>query len=263
LEAEAEAETATATVATRETRIKQQTIGDDPIKRMTWSLGSDNKIRYPGRVKMLFDYLGLTIAGDEDYESFRKAAVEFVRMVKENSEQVEDMLRDFITNQELRVQKGEIKRVTIVNYIKAVKSFCQMNRIARFIEWTLISKGLPSGRKPANDRAPTAEELVRLIGSDDLRLKLIICIMASSGIRIGAWNYLKIKHITPIRKGDVTLAWIVVYADQYIGKSKQYNTLISPEAYQVLQEYITSRKSAGEKIDGELGRAGHMADDEY
>jgi hypothetical protein len=48
-----------------------------------------------------------------------------------------------------------------------------MNKISRFIEWTIISKGLPSTRALANDRAPTADELGKLIG-DDLRLKIII-----------------------------------------------------------------------------------------
>jgi hypothetical protein len=223
---------------------------DDPIKRMIWSLGPDNKTRYPGRLKIVLDYLGLTKPRDEDYEALRIAAVEFVKMVKENPEGVEDKLRDFITSQEQRVQNGEIKRITIRNYIKAVKTFCTMNRIARLIEWTLISKGLPSGKAFANDRAPTAEELKKLIG-DDLRLKVIICIMTSCGIRVGAWNYLKVKHITPIRKGDVTLAWMVVYAEQYRGKSKQYSTLITPEAYHYLQEYLALRTAAGEKITGE------------
>lgn len=50
---------------------------------------------------------------------------------------------------------------------------CGMNKISRFIEWTIISKGLPSTRALANDRAPTADELGKLIG-DDLRLKIII-----------------------------------------------------------------------------------------
>ena len=81
-------------------RTRTSTIVDDPIKRMTWSLGPDNKTRYPGRLKMVLDYIGLTRTGDEDYESLRIAALEFVKMVKENPERVEDMLRDFITYQE-------------------------------------------------------------------------------------------------------------------------------------------------------------------
>ena len=107
---------------------------DDPIARMIWSLQPDNKARYPKRFKVVLDYLGLTKPGDENYEALRIAAIEFVKMVKGNPEKVEDRLRDFITSQEQRVQNGEIKRITIRNYIKAVKTFCVMNRIARLIE---------------------------------------------------------------------------------------------------------------------------------
>jgi len=109
---------------------------------------------------------------------------------------------------------------------------------------------LPSTRAPANDRAPTADELGKLIG-DDLRLKVIICIMSASGIRLGAWLYLKVKHITSIKRGDVTLAMMKLYAGQYRGKSKEYQTLITPEAWQVFQEYLASPTAAGEILTGE------------
>ena len=38
---------------------------------MIWSLGPDNKTRYPGRLKMVFDHLGLNSAtiGNEDQNS--------------------------------------------------------------------------------------------------------------------------------------------------------------------------------------------------
>ena len=199
---------------------------------------------------MVLDFLRLTKPEDEDYEALRIAAVEFVKIVRENPELVEDKLRNFITYQHHRVENEEIKPVTIRNYIKAVKLFCEMNRIASFIEWRLISKGLPRGRASGSDRAPTAEELRRLIG-DDLRLKVIVCIMSACGIRVGAWNYLKVKHITPIQRGNTTLATMKVYAEQDVGKRREYQTLITPEAYEAVQEYLASRTAAGEKITGD------------
>jgi hypothetical protein len=37
--------------------------------------------------------------------------------------------------------------------------------------------------------------------------------MASSGIRVGAWDFLKWKHIIPIQKnGQVIAAKLIVYA---------------------------------------------------
>jgi len=63
--------------------------------------------------------------------------------------------------------------------------------------WKKISKGVPTGRKSTNDRAPTNEEILKLTDYPDRRIKAIVYTMVSSGIRIGAWDYLKWKHVTP------------------------------------------------------------------
>ncbi|HKO64280.1 MAG TPA: hypothetical protein VJU13_03695 [Candidatus Nitrosocosmicus sp.] len=43
--------------------------------------------------------------------------------------------------------------------IKAIKLFVDMNFDNPVINWKKVSKGIPSGRKAANDRAPTISEL--------------------------------------------------------------------------------------------------------
>jgi len=73
------------------------------------------------------------------------------------------------------------------------------------LSWKKIARGLAKVRKAANDRAPTLEELRQLVEYPDRRIKPIIHTMASSGIRIGAWDYLKWKHITQLtnQNGEV------------------------------------------------------------
>jgi hypothetical protein len=61
-----------------------------------------------------------------------------------------------------------------------------MNSGAPIINWKRIIRGVPSGRKAANDRAPTLEEIRKLSEYPDRRIKPIVYIMASSGIRIGS-----------------------------------------------------------------------------
>ena len=73
--------------------------------------------------------------------------------------------------------------------------------------------------------------------------------MLSSGIRLGAWDYLKWKHIIPIYGSnsdgkDVKAAKIIVYA----GEDEEYFSFITPEAYVSLKEWMDFRQSYGEKI---------------
>jgi len=81
------------------------------------------------------------------------------------------------------------------------------------IPWKKITMGLPRIREAANDTAHTIKETKKLIEYPDRRIKSIILVMASSGIRIEAWDYLKRKHVTPIKneKGQIIAAKIIVY----------------------------------------------------
>jgi len=107
-------------------------------------------------------------------------------------------------------------------------------------------QGLPRVREAANDRAPTIEETKKLIEYPDRRIKSIILVMASSGIRIGAWDYLQWKHVTPIKneKGKMIAAKIIVYA----GDIEEYYSFVTPEAYNCLSEWMDFRASFGENI---------------
>jgi integrase len=76
-----------------------------------------------------------------------------------------------------------------------------------------ISRGLLRAKNYSDDRIPTIEEIRKLLEYPDRRLKAIIYTMASSGIRLGAWDYLKWGHIRPIKNdGKVVAAKIIVYA---------------------------------------------------
>jgi hypothetical protein len=70
--------------------------------------------------------------------------------------------------------------------------------------------------------------------------------MVSSGIRLGAWDYLRWGHIQPIYNNrEIIAAKILVY----VGEEEQYFTYISPEAYQALADWMNFRKKSGENIN--------------
>ena len=79
------------------------------------------------------------------------------------------------------------------NYVKSIKLFCEMADIP--ISWKKITRGLPKGKKYADDRIPTIEEIQKLVEYPDRRIKPIIYTMASSGMRLGAWDYPKWRDI--------------------------------------------------------------------
>jgi hypothetical protein len=70
-----------------------------------------------------------------------------------------------------------------------------------------VRLGLPKSRDSANDRAPTIEEIKKLVEYPDRRIKVIASVMISSGIRLGAWDYFGWKNVIPIldEKGEITL----------------------------------------------------------
>jgi hypothetical protein len=117
------------------------------------------------------------------------------------------------------------------------------------IPWKKITRGLPRPREAANDRAPTIEEIQILVKYPDRRIKSIVYTMCSSGIRIGAWDFLKWKHIIPIKDSEdkVIAAKIIVYA----GDIEQYFSFITSETYNALKEWMEFRMSYGEKITEE------------
>ena len=54
------------------------------------------------------------------------------------------------------------------------------------------------------------------------------------GIRLGAWDYLRWRHIEPIRReGKLVVAKMVVYA----GDEEQYISFLSPEVYTELEKW--------------------------
>lgn len=107
---------------------------------------------------------------------------------------------------------------------------------------------MPRGRIFASDRAPTIEEIRKIIEYPDSRIKCIVFTMISSGIRIGAWDNLRWKDVKPIEdeNGRVLAAKLTVYA----GDPEEYYSFITPEAYSALKEWMKFRGSYGENIDG-------------
>jgi integrase len=216
-------------------------IATDPIAVFLYAVKSpESKRQYPRRFKMFLDFLGFG-------GSLEEQAKEFLRYAKQNPEWVQNSLIQFVSYQNDRAKRGEISVSTIPNYYRATKLFCEMNDIV--VGWKKIARGMARVRKAANDRAPTLAEIQRLIEYPDRRIKPIVYTMVSSGIRIGAWEYLQWKHVSPMTnaKGEIIAAKLLIYA----GDAEEYYGFITPESYNSLKDWMDFRASYGENISGE------------
>lgn len=212
--------------------------GLDPWTLFTYAMKAPmTRDRYQTRVAKFFDFIGVQGASTEE------KARNFATRGKGDNSWAFDCVIRFAYFQKQRVDKKEITGATVRNYVKSIKLFCEMADVQ--IQWKKITRGLPRGRKYADDRIPTLEEIRKLVEYPDRRIKAIVYTMASSGIRIGAWDYLRWGHIRPIeRDGKVIAAKMIVYAEE----DEEYFTFISSQSWEALRNWIDTRQAAGETV---------------
>ena len=190
-------------------------------------------------MKKFFDFIEFEIY-DKDIES---KCNKFAEKSKDNTNWTLSQIIRFLQYQKERVENKEITSGTLKNFVKSLKVFCEMADIS--IPWKKITRGLPKIRRHADGRAPTLEEIQQLCEYPDRRIKGIVYTMASSGIGLGAWDYLRWKDIQPIeRQGKVAAAKIIVYP----GDDEEYFSFLTSQAYYELQKWMQYRQDSGEDI---------------
>jgi integrase len=166
-----------------------------PYMMFKYFIRSELTRKYYGRrIRKFLDFIQFEI-GINDIE---KRCNDFAEKGKSTNSWALNQIIRFLHFQKERVEEEEITAATLKNFIKSLKAFCESVDID--IPWKKATRGLPKARRAANDRAPTIEEIRKLVEYPDRRMKAIVYTMASSGIRIGAWDYLQLKHVEPMTK---------------------------------------------------------------
>jgi len=216
------------------------TMEPNPMDQFLYALRSPHsQDRYSRLLAYFFDFLELKGTISEQAKLFLDEAK------KNGSEWTTSQLMRYLMYQKSRADKKEITPATIKNYYKPVKLFLEMNNVE--LSWKKISRGIPRGRRYAVDRAPTLEEIHKIINHPDRRIRGIVFTMCSSAMRLGAWDYLRWQDITPIQQDNkIVAAKIVIYS----GDTEEYFSFITPEAYYELKKWMDFRSQNGENISG-------------
>jgi integrase len=215
-----------------------------PYTMFKYSIRSElTRKYYERRLRTFFDFIQFEI----EIKEIEIRCNHFAERAKININWTLNQIIRFLQFQKERVENVEITAATLKNFVKSLKVFCDSADLD--IPWKKITRGLPKGRQAANDRAPTIEEIRRLLKYPDRRIKPTVLTMISSGIRLGAWDFLHWKHVTPIfnENREVIAAKLIVYG----GDIEEYYTFITPEAFNALKDWMDFRASYGEKITGE------------
>ena len=209
----------------------------NPYHMFNFSIRSElTRKYYERRIKRFFDFI--EFSADKEIE---ERCNRFAEKARSDINWGLNKIIIFLQFQKDRTAKAEITPATLSNFVKSLKLFCEMSDIP--IPWKKITRGLPRPSKAANDRAPRIEEIRKLVEYPDRRIKPIIYTMCSSGIRLGAWDYLRWNHITAITNdnNEVIAAKITVYG----GDVEEYYSFITPEAYYSLKNWMDSKETKG------------------
>jgi len=136
---------------------------------------------------------------------------------------------------------------TISNHVKGVKCLYQVNGLQLSLPYRLPRPVM------FKDRAPTPEELSRLMEIAKLREKVIISLLALGGFRVGTLCQLQYRHVRKDLEQGIVPVHIHVEAAITKGKYGDYDTFIGAEAAEYLRLYLDQRRRGNplEKITAE------------
>ena len=172
-----------------QTEVKVEEEESDAYSLFVYAIRSQvTKDYYLRRLRIFFNQINLLPGG-----RMEERCNLFATKGKEDPNLAFSYIVKFLQYQKERVEREEITGATLRNFVKAIKLFCEMSDVP--ISWKKINRGLPKIRRFADDRAPTLDEIQKISEYPDRRIKGIVYTMVSSGIRLGAWDYLRWKHI--------------------------------------------------------------------
>jgi integrase len=162
----------------------------------------------------------------------------FINMT--DTRKIEDHITDFITSMK---KEGKSFRA-IYNYVSAICKYYRMKRVS--LDTKHIREYLPEFKKSKKDRPYEYEEIRRLLDIADERMRTVILLLASTGMRIGAIPGLRLRNIEKVEIDAATSIYKIMV---YEGFKEEYITFTTPECTVAIDSYLKMRERYGEKLN--------------
>ena len=91
---------------------------------------------------------------------------EFAQFAKESPSAAEKKILSLLSQDRLKIERGEITAGTVNNWLKTVRLFLEMNDV--ILNWKKIKRMLPTIRRYALDKVPTLEELREIVEAAEI-----------------------------------------------------------------------------------------------
>lgn len=124
------------------------------------------------------------------------------------------------------LRENKISYSTIHVLLSAIYHFCEMNDV--MINKKKIRKYKGERMRVVKDRCYTHEEIGKILNLSDLRVKLVILLMSSSGLRVGSIPSLQLKHLEKVKVGTDNIYKILVYENT----NDEYFSFFPPQTFQ-------------------------------
>ena len=155
-------------------------------------------------------------------------------LAEPDSKLIEQQIINFL----IRMKEKGKHYSSLHNYVTAVLSFYKINDVV--LNTRKISKFMPEQSRMKKDRAYTHEEIGKLLEIADERMRVIILLMASTGMRVGALPELKLRNIE--KKSD---SYKITVYENY---KQEYVTFCSHECRRAIDSYLDFRQRYGENL---------------
>lgn len=152
---------------------------------------------------------------------------------------VEDKLIGYISYLQ---NENQLSHATVHTRICAILHFYSINRID--LNRRYIFKFIQRKKRARVDTAYTREQIHIMLDNCSQSQKVIILLLASTGMRVGSLPQLDLSCLKPIKVGNQILYKITVYSLE----QEEYYTFCSFECAKAIDEYLEYRKRFGEKL---------------